>query len=88
MAKSRIAARLARRWRASPQAPVRAIIRTVADMDETATILEQHGLTVVRRYSLLPALAVTGLAQDVLSLASEEWITSIEEDQLVHTTPS
>lgn len=86
MAKSRIAARLARRWRASPQAQVRAIVRTVADLEETATILEQRGLKVTRRYHLLPALAVLGSAQDVLSLANEDWITSIEEDQQVHVT--
>ncbi len=86
MAKSRIAARLARRWRASPQTQVRAIIRTVADIDETAAILEQRGLKVTRRYNLLPALAVTCLADDLLALADEDWISSIEEDQLVHTT--
>ena len=88
MAKSRIAARLARKWKANPQAQIRAVVRTVADVDETAAILEQRGLTVVRRYHLLPALAVTGTAQALLSLADEDWITSVEEDQLVHTTPS
>ena len=88
MAKSRIAARLARRWRSSTQIPVRAIIRTVADLDEAATILEQRGLTVTRRYSLLPALAVSGSAETVLALADEDWITSIEEDQQVHATQS
>jgi hypothetical protein len=88
MAKSRIAARLARRWRSSPQGLVRAIIRTVADLDEVAAILEQRGLTVTRRYHLLPALAVSGSAEIVLSLAGEDWITSIEEDQQVHSTQS
>ncbi len=84
MAKSRIAARLARRWRASPQAQVRAIVRTVADLDEAAGILELRGLNVTRRYNLLPALAVSGTARDVLSLCDEDWITSVEEDQQVH----
>lgn len=88
MAKSRIAARLARRWRSSPQGPVRAIVRTVADLDEAAAILEQRGLKVTRRYLLLPALAISGSAEAVLSLAGEDWITSIEEDQQVHTTQS
>lgn len=88
MAKSRIAARLARRWRGSPQGQVRAIVRIVADLDESAAILEQRGLKVTRRYHLLPALAVSGSAEAVLSLASEDWITSIEEDQQVHTTQS
>ena len=60
MAKSRIAARLARRWRASPDAHVHAIVRTVADLDESAAILEQRGFTITRRYNLLPALAVHG----------------------------
>ena len=84
MTKSRIAARLARRWRSKPEAPVRAIVRTVADLDEAAAILAQRGLTVTRRYHLLPALAITGAAADVLSLSDEDWITSIEEDQQVH----
>jgi hypothetical protein len=88
MAKSRIAARLARRWRAIPQIQVRAIVRTIADLDETAAILEQRGMKITRRYHLLPAVAVTGLAQDVLALADEDWIASIEEDQQVHTTQS
>lgn len=86
MARSRIAARLARRWRASPDTPVRAIVRTVADLDETATVLEQRGLTVTRRYNLLPVLAISGLARDVLSLSEEDWITSVEEDQQVRVT--
>jgi hypothetical protein len=88
MAKSRIAARLARRWRGAPQSQVRAIVRTVADLEESATILEQRGLKVTRRYHLLPALAVSGSAEVVLSLAGEDWITSIEEDQQVHATES
>jgi hypothetical protein len=86
MAKARIAARLARKWRAKPLGQVSAIVRTVADLDEVAGILEQRGLKVVRHFHLLPALAVTGKAQDLLSLAEEDWITSIEEDQQVHTT--
>jgi hypothetical protein len=85
MAKSRIAARLARRWRADPRAQIRAIVRTVADLDESALILEQRGLKVTRRYHLLPALAVSGPAERILALAEEDWITSIEEDQQVHT---
>jgi hypothetical protein len=88
MAKSRISARLARRWRGSPQTQVRAIVRTVADLDESAANLEQRGLIVTRRYHLLPALAVSGSAEDVMSLAGEDWITSIEEDQQVHTSQS
>jgi hypothetical protein len=85
MAKSRIAARLARRWRARPETQVRAIIRTIADVDETAAILEQRGLKVTRRYHLLPAVAVAGSAQDILALSDEDWITSIEEDQQIHS---
>lgn len=86
MTKSRIAARLARRWRADPQARVRAVVRTLADADEAQSSLEQRGLKIVRRYSLLPAFAVNGTAQDLLSLADEDWIASIEEDVQVHTT--
>jgi hypothetical protein len=87
MAKLKVAARLARRWRANPQAVVHAIIRTVADVDESAAVLQQHGLTIRRRYQLLPALAVSGRAQDILALSDEDWISSIEEDQPVHITP-
>ena len=84
MAKSRIAARLARRWRATPEAEVRAIVRTVADLDEATTILEQRGIKVTRRYRLLPAVAVSGMARDILTLANENWVTSVEEDSQVH----
>jgi len=87
MARSRIAARLARKWRVAPQAQVRAIVRTVADVDEVATILEQRNLKVIHRYRLLPALTVSGAAEDVLALADEDWISGIEEDLDVHTMP-
>jgi hypothetical protein len=87
MARSRIAARLARKWRAAPQAQVRAIVRTVADIDEAVAFLEQRKLKVIHRYRLLPALTVSGAAQDVLALADEDWITKIEEDMPVHTMP-
>jgi len=86
MTKSRIATRLARRWRAMPETEVRAIVRTVADLDEVATILEQRGMKVTRRYRLLPALAVSGLARDILALAKEDWVISVEEDSQVHIT--
>jgi len=88
MTRSRIAARLARKWRANPQAQTRAIIRTVANLDDAAIALEQRQLKVVHRYRLLPALTVTGLARDLLSLCDEDWITSIEEDQTVRVTPA
>jgi hypothetical protein len=60
----------------------------VADVDESAVVLEQNGLTIRRRYQLLPAVAVSGRAQDILSLSAEDWITSIEEDQPVHSMPA
>jgi hypothetical protein len=85
MARSTISARLARKWRAAPDEPVQAIVRTMADLEEVAAILEQRGLKVVRRFSLLPALAVKGAARDVLALSTEDWVTHVEEDQQVHT---
>jgi hypothetical protein len=85
MAKSRIAARLARKWRASPQTQVHAIVRIVAEPEDVVSVLEQRGLKVVHLYRLLPAVAISGLAQDILSLADEDWVTSIEEDTQVHT---
>lgn len=85
MARASISARLARKWRATPDAPVQAIIRTIADPKEVSAIMEERGLTVVRRFSLLPALTISGPARDVLALASEDWITRIEEDNPVHT---
>lgn len=85
MARTAIAARLARKWRATPQAQVHAVIRTIADLDEAQLTLEQRGLKIVHRYKLLPSLAVVGTAHDLLALANEDWITKIEEDQQVHT---
>jgi hypothetical protein len=87
MARSVISARLARKWRAAPDDQVQAIIRTVADLNEVSAIVEQRGLTIVRRFSLLPALAIRGVARDVLALSGEDWITRVEEDRQVHTTP-
>jgi hypothetical protein len=86
MAKSRIAARLARKWRSNPQATVRAVVHTLADPNEAEALLTERGLTVEHRYKLIPALAVSGKAQDALDLAQEDWITSIEEDQQVHAS--
>ncbi len=85
MAKTRIAAQLARKWRANPGDRVSAIVHTTGEIEEVATLLEQQGMRVTRRYRLLPAVAVTGAAGDILALAGEEWVTKVEEDRQVHT---
>jgi len=85
MGKTRIAAHLARKWRANPSGRVNAIVHTTGDVEEVATLLEQQGLQVRRRYRLLPAIAVTGAASDILALTNEEWVTKVEEDVRVHT---
>ena len=85
MAKARIAAQLARKWRANPTAQVNAVVHTSGDVDEVAALLEQRGLKVRRRYHLLPAIAVAGPGGELLALADEEWVTKVEEDRQVHT---
>lgn len=85
MTKARISSQLARKWRANPSAQVHAIVKASEKNDENAFALERRGLTIRKRFGLLPAYAVTGPAEACLALANEDWVASVEEDQHVHT---
>lgn len=70
---------------ANPQQPVELILRVRAADDETQSRLEDAGLTIRHRLTLVPQFAVTGPGQAILALEKEEWLLGIEGDRSVHT---
>lgn len=70
---------------ANPQQPVEVILRVQTADDATQTRLEDAGLTVRHRLTLVPQFAVTGPGQAILALENEEWLLGIEGDRSVHT---
>jgi hypothetical protein len=80
-----IASEFAARLRRNPQASVAAIVRVSIAPDEAAARLAERGATVRRVVRLVPAVAVQMPAADCLALANETWVSSVEEDKVVHT---
>jgi hypothetical protein len=69
----------------NPQESFDLILRVSAATDPQQRAIEQAGLQVRHRLTLVPSFAVTGPGQAVLSLLHEPWLQSIEPDQPVRT---
>lgn len=70
---------------AQPVERVDVIVRTYGDPRDHMAHIMAEGLTVRHTYSLINALAVTGLGAAVLRLADESWVDRIEPDAEVRT---
>ncbi len=81
--RDKIAPELLRRWQAAPGQEVQAILRVTEVTDQVVAAVERAGLQIRQRTQLVPTLAVQGPAQGVLSLLSEPWLVSVEEDRPV-----
>jgi hypothetical protein len=68
-----------------PQARIRLIVRVEGDLDQAGDLLRAQGWQVGRKMTLISGWAVEGSASQVLALAHESWVQSIEEDRVVHT---
>lgn len=82
---ARIEAGYRQQLEANPDQEVSVIIRTAGDATVHAAQVSALGLRVTQYFSLVPGLAVTGPAAAVLRLVDENWVSSIEPDQPVHT---
>jgi len=82
----KVSARLRRRLMAAPDQVVALIVRTEGDPTPHLARFSEVGLEVGHKFRLLPGVSVTGRAEAALSLLSEAWIVSVEEDRPVTAT--
>lgn len=73
------------RLESDPTQRIDVIVRTVDDPRARVSHVIAHGLHVRHTYSLIKALAATGLGMSVLQLADEPWVEKIEPDEEVRT---
>lgn len=74
-----------KRLESNPTQRVHIIVRIVGDPRDRIPHVMEYGLSVRHTYSLIKALAATGLSVAVLELADEPWVEKIEPDEEVHT---
>ena len=74
---------LRKRLRTRPQKTVRLIVRVRGDTSRAATRLSELGVTVLRSFRLIRAVAIRCSADQALSLLKEPWVQAIEEDRQV-----
>ena len=67
------------------QAEAAVIVHVDGDPAQYVAAVEQLGLSVKRTFRLTRTIAVRGLAQDVLSLLEQSWVTKVELDQTITT---
>ncbi len=68
-----------------PHAPQNVIVRVNGDMDALQKTLEANGFQIRRKLGLIKGFAATAPGSQVRQMANQPWVTSIEEDQQVHT---
>ncbi len=76
---------LKRKIASNPDAPQNVLVRVDGDLDALQEKLEANGFHIRRKLSLIRGFASTAPGSSIQQLASEPWVTSIEEDQRVHT---
>ncbi len=69
----------------NPSAPQDVIVRGNGDMEIMQQELEAAGFQIRRRLGLIKGFAATAPGDSVRRAAGLPWVTSIEEDQQVHT---
>jgi hypothetical protein len=70
---------------ANPDAPHNVIVRVDGDLDARQQQLAARGLQIRRKLALIKGFAFTASGSSIRQLAALPWVTSIEEDQQVHT---
>jgi hypothetical protein len=82
---SKISPDLESKLRAQPGATVYLIVRLADPPTDAADRIRACGLTVRYEFSLIRAMAISGLASVCLPLLNEPWVAGIEEDREVRT---
>ncbi len=82
---SQIAPGLRQKIANNPDAPQHVIVRVNGDMDALQKTLEANGFQIRRKLGLIKGFAATAPGASVNQVAAQPWVTSIEEDQQVHT---
>ncbi len=82
---SQIAPRLQQKIASDPNAPQNVIVRVNGDLESLQKTLEANGFHIRRKLGLIKGFAATAPGSSVKQLAGQPWVTSIEEDQQVHT---
>ncbi len=80
-----LASGLEQKIAANPDAPLNVIIRVDGDLDVRQQQLEANGFQIRRKLTLIKGLAATASGSAIRQVADQPWVTSIEEDQQVHT---
>lgn len=75
--------KLKRVAREDPKRGVNLIVHLAKPPSEAVALLEERGVKIRHRYSLMRAVAVEISAQEALRLEKETWVTRIEEDREV-----
>jgi hypothetical protein len=71
------------RLRKNLQDTVRVIVRIAAEAPEIEARLQELDATVLYRFSLLRAVAISCTAETALALLQEPWVEAVEEDRPV-----
>ncbi len=69
--------------RTRPEAEVDVIVRTTSPPPDDPATWEERGLHLRTTFTLVPGVAVTGPAREVLKLLDEPWVIRIEPDREV-----
>jgi hypothetical protein len=81
----KISPNLEARLQAQPDTIVHLIVRLVDPPTDVLDRVRTHGLTVRHEIRLIRALSISGPSNACLTLLSEPWVSSIEEDHKVQT---
>lgn len=82
---AKIDPRFKRRLESAPTERVGVIVKVSDDPRDRMSDVMGCGLTIHHTYSLIKALAASGLGASVLALADEPWVDKIEPDEEVRT---
>ncbi|MCB0078422.1 MAG: hypothetical protein KDD73_13490 [Anaerolineales bacterium] len=68
----------------NPEQEYNVIVQTNGDPSELAVEIESKGMIVYRKFTLLPALALSGIGERLLQLIDNPKVRRIEADEVVH----
>jgi len=71
------------KMRKRPKDTVRLILRVEGDVSQATARLAELGVTILRSFSLIKAVAVSCSGETALALQKEPWVQAIEEDRQV-----
>ncbi len=82
---ARIEPFFASKLQSRPTENVRLIVHVAGDMAQADARMKELGVTTLRSFGLTKAVSILCSAETALSLLTEPWVLSIEEDRQVFT---